>query len=182
MRREKKQGERQEPGSLRLRSPNAPPRFAGESARRTGQALSSPRAAAHPDPVEPASHLTPRASCLLPPAAGPTTGERTEMLNHQRSLSGRGSQPRCERCDGPMFPDEGGDQFCLMCGERVYTWLSPFVDRLLDAMERQALRRGDMRRRPPVSLSEAKDPRRGPSPNPQSPIPNAVDASSGSTP
>jgi len=39
-----------------------------------------------------------------------------------------------------MFPDEDGERFCLMCGERTYDWLSTFLDRLLDAMERQALR------------------------------------------
>ena len=49
---------------------------------------------------------------------------------------------RCRRCAGPMFPDVDGDQFCLMCGERVYRWLSAFTDRLMDAMERQALRGG----------------------------------------
>ena len=37
-----------------------------------------------------------------------------------------------------MFPDEDGERFCLMCGERTYDWLSAFLDRLLDAMERQA--------------------------------------------
>ena len=84
MRREEKQGVRQEAEGMR---------------------------GTNPDP----SPLMPRASCLL---------------------------PRCERCNGPMFPDEGGDQFCLMCGERIYAWLSPFVDRLLDAMERQSLRAG----------------------------------------
>ncbi len=39
-----------------------------------------------------------------------------------------------------MFPDEDGERFCLMCGERTYDWLSTFLDRLLDAMERQALK------------------------------------------
>jgi hypothetical protein len=39
-----------------------------------------------------------------------------------------------------MFLEEDGDRFCLMCGERVYDWLSGFVERLLEAMERQARR------------------------------------------
>ena len=39
-----------------------------------------------------------------------------------------------------MFLEEDGDHFCLMCGERVYDWLSGFVERLLDAIERQARR------------------------------------------
>jgi len=46
----------------------------------------------------------------------------------------------CRRCAGPMFPDEEGERFCLMCGERTYDWLGGFLDRLLDAMERQALK------------------------------------------
>jgi hypothetical protein len=37
-----------------------------------------------------------------------------------------------------MFLEEDGDRYCLMCGERVYDWLSGFVDRLLEAMEHQA--------------------------------------------
>jgi hypothetical protein len=49
-------------------------------------------------------------------------------------------QMKCRRCAGPMFPDEEGERFCLMCGERTYDWLGGFLDRLLDAMERQALR------------------------------------------
>jgi len=47
---------------------------------------------------------------------------------------------KCRRCAGPMFPDEEGERFCLMCGERTYDWLGGFLDRLLDAMERQALK------------------------------------------
>jgi hypothetical protein len=47
---------------------------------------------------------------------------------------------KCRRCAGPMFPDEEGERFCLMCGERTYDWLGGFIDRLLDAMERQALK------------------------------------------
>jgi uncharacterized Zn finger protein (UPF0148 family) len=47
---------------------------------------------------------------------------------------------RCKRCAGPMFPDEDGDRFCLMCGERSYSWLNSFVDWLMEAMERQARR------------------------------------------
>lgn len=47
---------------------------------------------------------------------------------------------KCRRCAGPMFPDEEGERFCLMCGERTYDWLCGFLDRLLDAMERQALK------------------------------------------
>jgi hypothetical protein len=39
-----------------------------------------------------------------------------------------------------MFPDEDGDCVCLMCGERIYDWLSAYTDRLLDAMEQQAFR------------------------------------------
>jgi hypothetical protein len=39
-----------------------------------------------------------------------------------------------------MFPDEEGEHFCLICGERTYDWLGGFLDRLLDAMERQALK------------------------------------------
>jgi hypothetical protein len=39
-----------------------------------------------------------------------------------------------------MFPDEEGEHFCLMCGERTYDWLGGFLDRLLDAMERQAVK------------------------------------------
>jgi hypothetical protein len=39
-----------------------------------------------------------------------------------------------------MFPDEDGDCVCLMCGERIYDWVSAYTDRLLDAMEQQALR------------------------------------------
>ncbi len=37
-----------------------------------------------------------------------------------------------------MFLEEDGDRYCLMCGERVYNRLSGFVERLLEAMERQA--------------------------------------------
>ena len=37
-----------------------------------------------------------------------------------------------------MFLEEDGDRYCLMCGERIYNWLSGFVDRLLEAMEQQA--------------------------------------------
>jgi hypothetical protein len=47
---------------------------------------------------------------------------------------------RCARCAGPMFPDEDGDYVCLLCGERIYDWLSAYTDRLLDAMGQQALR------------------------------------------
>ena len=39
-----------------------------------------------------------------------------------------------------MFPDEEGERFCLVCGERVYPKLGGFLDRLLDAAERQALK------------------------------------------
>ena len=39
-----------------------------------------------------------------------------------------------------MFPDEEGEHFCLVCGERTYDWVGGFLDRLLDAMERQALK------------------------------------------
>ena len=46
----------------------------------------------------------------------------------------------CPRCAGPMFPDEEGDRFCLICGERTYDWMGGFLDRLLEAMERQALK------------------------------------------
>ncbi len=46
----------------------------------------------------------------------------------------------CRRCAGPMFPDEEGERFCLVCGERTYDWLRGFLDRLLDAMERQAIK------------------------------------------
>ena len=45
-----------------------------------------------------------------------------------------------------MFPDEDGDYVCLMCGERIYDWLSVYADRLLDAMQQQALR-DDLRER-----------------------------------
>ena len=38
-----------------------------------------------------------------------------------------------------MFLDDDGARYCLMCGERIYDWLSGFVERLLEAMERQAL-------------------------------------------
>jgi len=64
---------------------------------------------------------------------------------------------RCTRCAGPMFPDEDGDCVCLMCGERIYDWLSAYTDRLLDAMERQALR-DDLRelvRRRVLTMSES---------------------------
>ena len=47
---------------------------------------------------------------------------------------------KCRRCAGPMFPDEEGERFCLMCGERTYDSMDGFLDRLLDAMERQALK------------------------------------------
>jgi hypothetical protein len=47
---------------------------------------------------------------------------------------------KCRRCAGPMFPDEEGERFCLTCGERTYDWFGGFLDRLLDAMERQALK------------------------------------------
>ena len=47
---------------------------------------------------------------------------------------------KCRRCAGPMFPDEEGERFCLICGERTYDWLGGFLDRLLDAMERQAFK------------------------------------------
>jgi hypothetical protein len=47
---------------------------------------------------------------------------------------------KCRRCAGPMFPDEEGERFCLMCGERTYDWIAGFLDRLLEAMERQALK------------------------------------------
>ncbi len=78
---------------------------------------------------------------------------------------------KCRRCAGPMFPDEEGERFCLMCGERTYDWLSGFVDRLLDAMERQALKEAraqyaesrecttETQRHRAVIPSEAKDPR-----------------------
>jgi hypothetical protein len=39
-----------------------------------------------------------------------------------------------------MFPDEEGERFCLICGERTYDWVGGFLDRLLDAMERQAVK------------------------------------------
>jgi hypothetical protein len=39
-----------------------------------------------------------------------------------------------------MFPDLDGEGFCLMCGERTYDWFSTFLDRLLDAMDRQAIK------------------------------------------
>jgi hypothetical protein len=78
---------------------------------------------------------------------------------------------KCRRCAGPMFPDEEGERFCLICGERTYDWLGGFLDRLLDAMERQTLkevrgRYGKSREcatraqsNAAVILSEAKDPR-----------------------
>ena len=80
---------------------------------------------------------------------------------------------KCRRCAGPMFPDEEGERFCLMCGERTYDWLGGFLDRLLDAMERQAVKEAraqygktrerecttEARRQSVVILSEAKDPR-----------------------
>ena len=47
---------------------------------------------------------------------------------------------KCRRCAGPMFPDEEGERFCLVCGERTYDWMGGFLDRLLEAMERQALK------------------------------------------
>jgi uncharacterized Zn finger protein (UPF0148 family) len=67
---------------------------------------------------------------------------------------------RCTRCAGPMFPDEDGDCVCLLCGERIYDWLSAYTDRLLDAMQQQALRdelRERVRRR---VMAHADDPHR----------------------
>ena len=39
-----------------------------------------------------------------------------------------------------MFPEEEGDWYCLMCGERAYNPLTGYVDRLLSAIEEQAAR------------------------------------------
>lgn len=39
-----------------------------------------------------------------------------------------------------MFPDEDGERSCLMCGERTYDGQDAYIDRLLDAMERRALK------------------------------------------
>ena len=60
---------------------------------------------------------------------------------------------RCRRCQGPMFPDEDDERFCLVCGERSYGWWTSFVDWLLEAMERQARReqRRDNARGAPVA-------------------------------
>lgn len=62
---------------------------------------------------------------------------------------------KCRRCAGPMFPDEEGERFCLMCGERTYDWLGSFLDRLLEAMERQALK--EVARRDTQALSAFSD-------------------------
>jgi hypothetical protein len=63
-----------------------------------------------------------------------------------------------------MFPDVDGDQFCLMCGERVYRWLGAFADRLLDAMERQALADSFAFRVPRFESRDAKPETRNPKP------------------
>ena len=79
---------------------------------------------------------------------------------------------RCRRCAGPMFPDEEGERFCLICGERTYDWVGGFLDRLLEAMERQAVKEAtshygksrerehttEARRPGAVILGAAKDP------------------------
>ncbi len=60
-----------------------------------------------------------------------------------------------------MFLDEDGDRYCLMCGERVYNWLSGFIERLLEAMERQAWQEARQEaRRDHAVAAPGDDPRR----------------------
>jgi hypothetical protein len=59
-----------------------------------------------------------------------------------------------------MFSDLDGERYCLMCGERTYDWFSTFLDRLLDAMDRQTIKelRGTLTQTLPRQAGGGDDP------------------------